>query len=152
MTVTPASLRTDFPEFSDDAAYPDSGITFWLTLAGRLLNADRWGNLLDLGTSLFVAHHIVLERQAKRAADNGAAPGMTVGVINNKSVDKVTVGYDVSATLDPNAGHWNLTLYGIRFNGLVKMIGAGPLQVGVGYAPPLSGPAWPGPYFGWPTS
>lgn len=150
ITVTVDSLRTDLPEFADPTAYPDSGITFWLSWAGILLNAQRWGRSLDLGALMFVAHHLVLERQAQKAAANGAVPGTGIGVINNKSVDKVSVGYDTSAVIDPKDGHWNMTTYGLRFIQMVKMFGAGPVQVGIGCAPPLSGPAWPGPYQGWP--
>lgn len=148
MTVTIESFRTSLPEFTDPTNYPDSGITFWLTWAEIMLSAPRWGRSLDLGTMMFVAHHLVLERQAQRAAANGGVPGTAIGVINSKSVDKVSVGYDTTGVIDPKDGHWNLTTYGLRFVGMVKMFGAGPVQIGVGVAPPLSGPAWPGPYNG----
>lgn len=148
MAVTPDTFRTSLPEFTDATAYPDAGITFWLTWAGIMLNVQRWGRALDLGTLMFVAHHLVLERQAQAAAANGGVPGTNIGVINNKSVDKVTVGYDTTAAIDPKDGHWNLSTYGTRFISMVKMFGAGPIQVGIGSAPPFSGPAWPGPFNG----
>jgi hypothetical protein len=41
----------------------------------------------------------------------------------------VTQAYDTTAGIVPEAGHWNLTTYGMRFIQLVLMFGAGPIQV-----------------------
>lgn len=143
--ITPAQFRTDFPEFASTTKYPNSGVTFWLNLAYALLNADRWGQQIDVGAELFVAHNLVIEAKAQAEASAGGIPGGQVGPINSKSVDKVSVGYDTGAGIQPDAGHWNLSVYGTRFIRLLRMFGAGPLFVGVGYVPGLSGQAWPGP-------
>lgn len=127
--VTPSSFRAGYPEFANTSAYPDSGITYWLTLAGLLLNVCRWDNLLDTGTELFVAHNLVLERQAAKAAAFGGVPGVTTGPLASKTVDKVTAAYDVEAGIEKDAGHWNLTTYGTRFINLARMIGSGGLQL-----------------------
>lgn len=129
MTVTPDSFRVDFPEFADNVAYPDSGITFWLTVAGKLLNTLRWQDMLDTATELFVAHQLVLERQAQKSAAKGAVPGVTTGAISSKTVGPVTQAYDTSAGIDEGAGHWNLSTYGIRLIQLCSLFGAGPIQV-----------------------
>lgn len=93
---------------------------------------------------LFIAHHAVLERKAlDAAAQPGGVPGVSTGVINSKSVDKVSVGYDTAAGTEEGAGHWNLTVYGIRLKSLFNMMGAGPVQVGIGC--PAGPGAWPGP-------
>ena len=149
MTVTTASFRTNFPEFADVTRYPDAQLTFWLTTAGLLLNVDRWTTLLDVGTQLFMAHHVAVERRAQDEAANGETPGTTTGPISSKSVDKVSVGFDVGAATEERGGHWNLTIYGTRFRRLSKMMGAGPLQVGIdGPVPVLStGTAWGYPWF-----
>ena len=47
-----------------------------------------------------------------------------------KSVDKVSVSYDTQASVSPDAGHWNLTIYGQRMWTLIQMFGAGPVQFG----------------------
>lgn len=148
MTVTAAQLRTDFPEFADTTLYPDSGINFWLNIAGNMLNASRFGNLLDVGTELFTAHNIVLERQAQAAALNGAPPGIQQGPISSKGVDKVSISYDTQAAIELEAGHWNLTVYGTRFIKLARMFGAGPVQIGAGCGggPLDSVNAWAGPW------
>ena len=145
MTITPQQLRVDFPEFGSSVTYPNSALTFWLGIAYQMLNADRWGKQLDLGAELFCAHQLTLEARAQLEASNGGIPGQTVGVVNSKSVDKVSIGYDTSAGIEPDAGHWNLSIYGTRFIRLNKMMGAGPLFVGVGAIPVGSGMAWPGP-------
>lgn len=129
MTITPDGFRADFPEFADAAAYPDSGITFWLTVASKLLNPLRWQDMLETGTELFVAHNLVLERQAQKSATAGAPPGVSTGPIATKTVGPVTQAYDTTAGIEEGAGHWNLTVYGTRFIWLVKMFGAGPIQV-----------------------
>lgn len=122
------TFRTDYPEFANTTLYPNSGVTYWLTLAGKLLNADRWYDLLDTGTELFVAHNLVLERQAQASAATGAPPGVTTGAVASKTVDKVTVAYDVASGIEADAGHWNQTIYGTRFISLARMVGSGGMQ------------------------
>jgi hypothetical protein len=155
MSTTANAFRRNFPEFNDNNVYPDPVVDMWLAFAGELLapSLNRWGGLTSatytMGINLMTAHELVLARQAQAAAANGAAPGMQSGPINNKSVDKVSVGYDTAATIEEGAGHWNLTTYGSRFLRLAKMMGAGPIQVGIGgwpFSDPLSSiNAWPGP-------
>ncbi|ECC3368559.1 TPA: DUF4054 domain-containing protein, partial [Escherichia coli] len=48
---------------------------------------------------------------------------------SSKSVDKVSVSYDTSATLNPDAGFWNNTRYGAEFYQLITMFGAGGRQL-----------------------
>lgn len=143
--ITPAQFRADFPEFASSVAYPNSQLTFWLNFAYVMLNATRWGRSLDMGAELFVAHNICLEARAQADAARGGIPGQQVGPINSKSVDKVSMGYDTSSGIEVGAGHWNLTIYGTRFVRMMKLFGAGPVQVGIGQVPSGNGPAWPGP-------
>lgn len=143
--ITPQQLRYNFPEFASTTVYLDSQISFWLGLAYLMLNANRWGSILDTGAQLFAAHHLTLEARDKAAADNGGIPGQNTGPVSSKSVDKVSISYDTGASIDAEAGHWNLTTYGTRFRQLMKLFGAGPVQIGVGQVDPLSGLAWPGP-------
>jgi len=145
MTISAQQFRVDYPEFSGTEKFPNSAVTFWLGIAYQMLNADRWGNQLDIGAELFVAHNLAIEARAQLEASKGGIPGSQVGPINSKSVDKVSIGYDTSAGLELNAGHWNLTVYGTRFIRICRMMGAGPLFIGVGAVPVGSGLAWPGP-------
>lgn len=156
MTVTVALLRKDFTEFANTTTYPEADVAFWLNVASQLLNQDRWGapaavdqpnSLYDLGQELFAAHNLAIEARAKAEAVNGAPPGTTTGPVSSKSVDKVSIAYAVDGAIEPNAGHWNLTIYGTRYARMVQMVGAGGIQLGVGYDPTgLGGDAYSGPW------
>ena len=145
MAITPAELRSHFPEFANTVTYPDSQVQFWLDFAYQMLNTGRWMSQIDMGAQLYVCHNLALEARAQATAAAGGIPGSDVGVLNSKSVDSVSAGYDTGATTIPGAGDWNATIYGIRFYKLLRIFGSGPLQIGGGCIPPYSGPAWPGP-------
>ena len=162
--ITPNSFRIDFPEFASTVDFPSSILNYYIALSGLLLNKQRFGrpgatvtnppnNMYDMAQELFVAHHVVLERNAQIAARSGGVPGEARGPVTSKSSGPISISYDAGASVDQNAGHWNDTEYGKRFWSLVQMFGAGPIQVGIGAAwpgpcfngVPLNGPAWPGP-------
>jgi hypothetical protein len=66
--------------------------------------------------------------------------------VSGENAGQVSVSYDTTAGIEPDAGQWNLTSYGIRFIGLARLLGAQPTQIGpAGIAPPFSGPGWIGP-------
>lgn len=124
-----AQFRTDFPEFADAAIYPDATVNLWLGVAGISLPADRWGALLDLGTELFIAHHLAVGAGNTKAAAAGGIPGSAGGVISSKSVDKVSVSYDTGAGTLEGGDFWNRTTYGIEFLRYARMMGAGGIQL-----------------------
>lgn len=148
MTVSVATFRSHLLEFADGQRFPNAMIDYWIAIAIQLVDPNRWGNLTDNGVEMFVAHNISLERRAMDEAARGAIPGGSIGPVNEKSVDKVSVGYDTGAGAELNAGHWNLTIYGTRYIRLARMMGAGPIQVGVGCeflnssSSAYSGPWW----------
>jgi hypothetical protein len=148
MTVTPASLRALYPEFGDTTKYPDTSINEWLRVAARMLDAGRWGDLLDFGVTLFVCHRIALAGIRAKAAAAGGAPGTSSGVVSSKSVDKVSISYDVATSSEEGGGHWNLTDYGKEWLRQARIVGAGPLTVGVDTGGPsaalnaYAGPGW----------
>ena len=120
------TFKTTFPEFSTTA---DATVTFFIGLAGQLLNVDRWADMLDYGTGLFVAHHLAIARNDQATAASGGTPGQAKGVVTSKSVDKVSVSYDGGLGAYEGAGFWNQTNYGIRFYQLARLVGAGGLQI-----------------------
>jgi hypothetical protein len=113
----------------------------------------------DIATQMWVAHQVVLEKQALAAAATGGDPGTKIGIISNKSVNGASMGFDVGTIaggkMQENAGYYNQTVYGMRFYRLMKLRGAGPIQIGIGIAPPFlifnsggflgSSNAWVGP-------
>jgi hypothetical protein len=97
--------------------------------------------IADFAIQMWVAHQVVLEKQALAAAATGGDPGTKIGIISNKSVNGASMGFDVGAIaggkMQENAGYYNSTIYGMRFYRLMKVRGAGPIQVGIGVAPPF---------------
>lgn len=123
------TFRQSFPEFSDATRYPDSLVTFWLGVVTRMLNPDRWADLLDIGLSLALAHHLVLAVRDQNTAQAGKVPGTVLGMQTSKSVDTVSVSYDVGAVTNEGGGFWNMTSYGVRFLGMARLFGAGGVQL-----------------------
>ena len=123
------TFRQSFPEFADEAKYTDEMITFWSEMGTSFMNATRWGSLLTYGLYLFVAHQITLSAIDVAAADSGRTPGLTAGVISNKSVGGVSVSYDVNSTTLQDAGNYNMTKYGREFWKLMRIVGTGGAQV-----------------------
>jgi hypothetical protein len=146
MTVTVDSFRQSFMAFGDEQQFPPSEIQYWITLAYKLHNSERWGDLLDHGVSMYVAHNVTIELGGRSAAAAGGSPGALQGPVTSGSADGVSYSRDLSGVLDADAGHWNLTHYGLRWRGLVKMVGAGPLQIGVPSPADGATGAWPGPF------
>lgn len=147
MTISAAQFRLDFPEFSDVTLYPDTQYAFWYGVSAKMMDATRWGELLDAGSELFVAHQLVLSARAAAEAVNGTPPGTQVGPIGSQSVDKVSISFDNASGVEADGGHWNMTSYGTRYLRLAKMIGVGAIQIGASdyYNDPLSSVnAWPG--------
>ena len=137
MTITAAQFAIDFPEFANATTFPPASIDFWLNVASLTLNAQAWGALLDMGTELFVAHHMAIAARDQAAVSTGGMPGTQTGPTASKAVDKVSVSYDTASAAVNDAGFWNLTSYGTRFLFYSRMVGAGGLQQG------MPGP-WPG--------
>lgn len=131
MAATPAQLRADFPEFADPAKYPDTLILFWLGVYEKLMQPAvlLWDQLYDTGKELATCHQLVMEAQAIKSAAFGAPPGVNTGPQSQKAIDKVSESFDTQASIELDAGHWNLTKYGTRFIRLARMFGAGATQV-----------------------
>lgn len=126
---TVAQFLSDFPQFDNPTIFPEAQIQFRLGLADIQLDQNRLGSMFVYMVELFVAHYLYLYAADIRSASAGGAGGANSGVVTSKSVDKVSVGYDTSATLDPNAGFWNNSRYGSEFYQTLLMFGAGGRQL-----------------------
>ncbi|MCA8242835.1 DUF4054 domain-containing protein [Burkholderia sp. AU32262] len=124
-----AQFRQSFPEFDDTTTYPDSLVQFWMTVAVSLVNADRWGELTDLGIALVTAHHLALALKDQKTAAVGGVPGQVTGPQSSKAVDKVSASYDTAAVAIKDGGFWNATMYGVRYLSLAQMMGTGGIQL-----------------------
>ena len=129
MALVPATFRATFPEFSDPGIYTDAVLEFWDGIAQTFMDPVRWGTAFTYGESLFVAHHLAVAARDQATSDAGGIPGTVQGPIASKSIDKVSVSYDAAAVSITDADFWNMSSYGIRFQRLAKMMGAGALQL-----------------------
>jgi hypothetical protein len=151
LDYTSATFRAAFPEFKDEAAYPDGQVNMWLDVAKSSLNPSRWGNMLAVGYGLYVAHNIVQSKQAQDTVDLGGTPGDARGPITSETPGAVSISYDASAITLEGGGNYNATSYGQRFLYLARIRGTGGLQSGTpGPARELGGGlgaanAWYGP-------
>ncbi|VUT17279.1 hypothetical protein SB6413_02226 [Klebsiella pasteurii] len=128
---TPEQFRAAFPQFDDETKYPTPMIQARLALADALLSESRFGeDVFPYVVGLYVAHYLYLYAADMRGLAVGTAGGANSGVQTSKSVDKVSVSYDASATLDPNAGFWNNSRYGSEFWEYLMLFGAGAIQLG----------------------
>lgn len=126
---TVQQFRTDFPQFSSATLYSDAQVLFRLNLADIQLDQNRLGRMFPYMVELFVAHYLTLQAGDDRSAAMARAGGSNSGVVSSKSVDKVSVSYDNSSTLNPAAGFWNNTRYGAEFYQTICMFGAGGRQL-----------------------
>lgn len=129
MDFDSGAFRVNFPEFADTVAYPQSQIDFWAGLGALLIRPSIWKNAWQQGMSLYVAHEITIAGQNSKIAASGGMPGTSGGIANTKTVGSATVGYDSQSTSEENAGYWNLTNYGKQFYRLVRIFGAGCVQL-----------------------
>lgn len=147
--INEAQFRADLPEFVDTAKWLPSQIKYFLGLARLLLNETAWGPSaidpwpstltdapplleFDYGSEMFVAHNMALEALAQRAGAKGLIPGLMTGIAQSRGADKLSVSYDTKAGIVADAGHWNLTTYGVRFIQLARLMGMRAIQVGIG--------------------
>lgn len=145
--MTPTEFRTLLPAFSDVTAYPNDFLQVWLDISAQLVNAERWGELTNLGIALRTAHEISIEKRAADVTAAGGVPGAVQGAMSSKSAGGVSVSYDVSSTTEKDAGYWNATSYGQRYYRMSRMMGAGPVQVGTGADVLPTSQAWAGPIY-----
>lgn len=124
-----AAFRVNFPEFTDTTAYPSSTITFWSTLAEKMLLVDVWGTVWTTGVQLYVAHEIVLSTQNAKASAVGGSPGQAGGIANAKTVGSASISYDATTQSEKDAGWWNRTTYGQQLWRLIQIFGAGAIQL-----------------------
>lgn len=126
---TVSDFRRDFPQFSDTTKYPEAVINFRLNLADTLIDGSAMGKMFPYLAELFVAHYMVLYASDTAAGALGGSGGSTSGVVASKSVDKVSVSYDNSSTLNADAGFWNFSRYGAEFWQVLQFFGYGGIQL-----------------------
>jgi hypothetical protein len=144
-SITADQFRTLFPEFTNPAQYPDATIDLWVSLCP--IDPCLWGSYYNLGQGYWAAHEL---KKFGSVPGTGGAGAMDSGPISSKSVGPVSVSFDPNIGTEDGAGSYNYTVYGRQFYHLMKIFGAGPIQVGPVTPSPFGTP-WlgPPPYPGW---
>ncbi len=118
MSLTPAALKTELPEFTSVA---DATVQKWLDRAARMLNPDAWGSLYDDGHLFLTAHLMALM---------GVASGVTAssgGVIASKTVGPVTVTYASPSGTTPADADLERTKYGQQYKAMRRTLVKSPM-------------------------
>lgn len=125
------AFREVFPQFSAEIV-PDARIAFHLRVGGKLLPPARWGELLDEGLALYVAHQLTLELEAAKEKDGTGAIGAAAGPVTSEtrtvggvSHSLARAGAAAQGNALSNAGQYNLTIFGQQFWALVQAVGCG---------------------------
>lgn len=123
-----ATFRLTYPAFGDVLAYPTAAVQHWIDEATGNFDPARWGSSLNRGVALYTAHNLALNGPA-----NSTTPGLSAvlggGLVSSKAVGGVSVAYNYEVGALVGGGGWNLTLYGRQLLTLMRMIGAGVVQL-----------------------
>lgn len=147
-SVTIDTFRTKLPLFEDSNVYDDITLQFWLDAADLFVGEQRWGDVRPLGIQMYVAHMITVDALMAKEVAMGGIGGLRGGMVTSESGDSVSVSYDLTGSSEADGGHWNQTVYGRRYIRMMRLMGAGPVQVGVPSPSELllsQTVAWPGP-------
>lgn len=111
--ITVAIFRTRFPEFSDDAEYPDARIQLFIDDSVEDIGSDesRWYGKYDRAQAYYTAHLLTVGTKTE-AGDASAVSGS----IQSKSAGGVSVTRSVSTkTRSDNDELLASTSYGLQF-------------------------------------
>lgn len=121
-----------YPQFKGQV--PDNVVDSFINLASANINIKRWNKSWEFGMALFIAHFLTLYVKTSGTVDdpqNNLASGLVRGIQTSKSVDGVSVSYDVSAVLTEldGWGSYKLTEYGIQLLTMARLLGKGNMYV-----------------------
>jgi hypothetical protein len=125
--MTPDQFRQLYPAFSDPKIYTDEQIAFWINQAtvNPPIDPYRWGQFYNLGIMLWIAHNLMYQAYAAKLAKTGT---MGTGIASSKSVNGVSLSYDLGFGSEMDAGWYGTTPYGNEFLYYARLAGMGPIQ------------------------
>lgn len=130
--MTVKRFRETFPVFTSDL-YPDAVVEMRLSLADRFFSPAVWQPevVREHAMSLYVAHYLAAygSKASGGSGCGSAGQAMGMGVVTSKSVDGASVSYDVNVGAEAGAGFWNSTPWGRELYGLMRVFGAGAVQL-----------------------
>lgn len=136
-------ILTDNPEFTIDDfksvfpvftfgtnkdEIPEPVFNLFKTMADKSIKYDRYFDSWKYLMCLYIAHFCVLflrTQQGDPGASNALKGALPTGVATSKSVDQLSVSYDLLGMNEDLEGYgtWKLTTYGQQLATLTKMYG-----------------------------
>lgn len=118
-TISVSEFRSRYPSFTEDE-YPDAAVSVRIDLAEKFFAG--WDEAVqDHAVGLYVAHYLTAH------GSSHSAPAM--GIVSGKSVDGASVSYDTGTASEQGAGFWNSTTFGRELYQLMRIFGAGAVQL-----------------------
>lgn len=129
---TLAMFYSFYPQFQNQVS--ETVIQSFINLASANINKERWHSSWEFAMALFVAHFLTLYVKTSGTTnepETNLASGNVRGIQTSKSVDGVSVSYDVSSVLTEldGWGSYKLTEYGIQLLTLARLLGKGNMYV-----------------------
>lgn len=113
-----------YPQFE---TVPYKALQMYHRQAEGIIQERRYHQYYEEAMGLWMAHHCTLYNMGKDAVNGAGATGS----VTSKSVDGVSVSYDVNGINGDfnGAGTFKLTLYGQRLLTIVRIVGKGGMQI-----------------------
>lgn len=127
--MTVWQFRELYPSFTE-ALYPDFAVETRLALGEEFLSEKVWRKVAvrTHAVGLYTAHFLAAYGSTA-AGGSGKESGSGMGVVSSKSVDGASISYDTGSTVEQGAGFWNSTPYGRELWQLMRVFGAGAVQL-----------------------
>lgn len=124
-------FQKTFPVFiigSEDGEIPVEVFNLFKAMADGAIKEKRYKSQWEYLMGLFIAHHLVLYLQTQEGEPGAAAAlrnSLPSGVATSKSVDGLSISYDLLGIADDLAGYgtWKLTKYGMQLATLTRIYG-----------------------------
>lgn len=128
-----AAFRKAFPQFKDEALYPDETIQFNFETAVMYLGSYDWGVFTPAELDrmyLLLTAHLLATTPGLGGGSSGGGGGSAAGPLTGATIDKVSVTFAAPTT----AGGWQAWLatspYGNQLWAFLRLRSAGGLFVG----------------------
>lgn len=115
----------------EDGIYiPEEAFTLFLMMADKSIKYDRYKSTWKYCMCLYIAHNMVLYMQMMQnpddvSASKAMASALPTGIATSKSVDGLSISYDLLGMQDDYDGYgtWKLTKYGQQLITFTKIYG-----------------------------
>lgn len=131
-------FQSDYPQFFNaegQSLLPESMLEEIISTANTAVQPDKWLDSWRFAVGLYTAHYVTLLLRtyapSSENAQQAAASGALVGVVQSATLGDSSVSYDTSSITSGTAdwGDLNSTTYGQMFANRAKLIGMAAMYV-----------------------